>query len=250
MEDQANGRILGIGQKKDAFIAHLWVENSVEGRIQEILARKRDLFGRVIDAQSNVDGTGLTESELFELFGLQAPTKRPPATNPPARTSAVRQVSQALASSSSSQAELAGQGHTTAGPQQLSPIEFEDLVSRLHIKLGYATRRTPQTRDGGVDVIAVRDHPTGREKLAIQCKQQEKPVGRPDLQKLLGVVAADPSFSAGVLVTSATFSSDARQFAEQNARLKLVDKNTLALLLVQNRVPIKRPDTLPRGFAP
>jgi len=29
VEDQANGRILGIGQKKDAFIIHLWVENSV-----------------------------------------------------------------------------------------------------------------------------------------------------------------------------------------------------------------------------
>jgi superfamily II DNA or RNA helicase len=249
VEDQANGRILGIGQKKDAFIAHLWVENSIEGRIQEILARKRDLFGRVIDAQSNVGGTGLTESELFELFGLQAPAKRPSATSSPPRTSAPRQVSKAPASSSSSEAELAGQRLTSAGPQQLSPFEFEDLVARLHVALGYATRRTPQTRDGGVDVIAVRDHPTGREKLAIQCKQQEKPVGRPDLQKLLGVVAADPSFSAGVLVTTATFSSDARQFAEQNARLKLVDRNTLALLLVLNRVPIKSQDTIPLGAA-
>jgi HJR/Mrr/RecB family endonuclease len=250
VEDQANGRILGIGQKKDAFIAHVWVENSIEGRIQEILARKRDLFGRVIDAQSNIDGTGLTESELFELFGLQAPSKRPPGTSLPVRTSAPRQVSQTPASSGSSQAGLPDQCRSGAGLQQLSPIEFEDFVARLHIALGYATRRTPQTRDGGVDVIALRDHPTGREKLAIQCKQQEKPVGRPDLQKLLGVLAADPSFSAGVLVTTATFSSDARLFAEQNARLKLVDRNTLALLLVKNRVPIKWQDTVPPGFAP
>jgi restriction system protein len=158
---------------------------------------------------------------------------------------APRQESQAPANSGSSQAGLPAQRHTAVGPQQLSPIEFEDLVARLHIALGYATRRTPQTRDGGVDVIAVRDHPTGREKLAIQCKQQEKPVGRPDLQKLLGVVAADPSFSAGVLVTTATFSSDARQFAEQNARLKLVDRNTLAQLLVQNRVPVRGRDAAP-----
>lgn len=90
-----------------------------------------------------------------------------------------------------------------------------------------------------MDVIAVRDHPTGREKLAIQCKQQEKPVGRPELQKLLGVLASDPSFSAGVLVTTTTFSSDARQFAEENARLQLVDKNTLARLIAQNRVAVK-----------
>lgn len=113
------------------------------------------------------------------------------------------------------------------------------MLARLHSALGYAARLTPATRDGGVDVIAVRDHPTGREKLAIQCKQQEKPVGRPELQKLLGVLASDPSFSAGVLVTTTTFSSDARQFAEENARLQLVDKNTLARLIAQNRVAVK-----------
>jgi superfamily II DNA or RNA helicase len=235
VEDQANGRILGIGQKKDAFIVHLWVENSIEGRIQEILARKRDLFGRVIDSQSNVDGTGLTEKELFGLFGLEAPEKMPPPTRPPSRaTSGVGPPA------GTSLPDLKTQCGTTIAPQQLSPSEFEDLVARLHAALGYAVRRTPATRDGGVDVIAVRDHPTGREKLAIQCKHQEKPVGRPDLQKLLGVLASDPSFSAGVLVTTTTFSSDARQFAEQNARIQLVDKNTLARLLVQNRVPVRR----------
>jgi superfamily II DNA or RNA helicase len=234
VEDQANGRILGIGQKKDAFIIHLWVENSIEGRIQAILARKRDLFGRVIDSQSNVDGTGLTEKELFELFGLEAPEKRPPPTRPPSRaTTGVGPPA------GTSLPDLQTQCGTTIAPQQLSPSEFEDLVARLHSALGYAVRRTPATRDGGVDVIAVRDHPTGREKLAIQCKHQEKPVGRPELQKLLGVLASDPSFSAGVLVTTTTFSSEARQFAEQNARIQLVDKNTLARLIAQNRVAVK-----------
>ena len=234
VEDQANGRILGIGQKKDAFIVHLWVENSIEGRIQAILARKRDLFGRVIDSQSNVDGTGLTEKELFELFGLEAPEKRPPPTG---RSS--HQTSGLGPSDVVCPPDTAAQGGAAIAPQQLSPSEFEDLVARLHSALGYAVRRTAATRDGGVDVIAVRDHPTGREKLAIQCKHQEKPVGRPELQKLLGVLASDPSYSAGVLATTTTFSSDARQFAEENARLQLLDKSTLARLIAQNRVTIK-----------
>jgi hypothetical protein len=60
------------------------------------------------------------------------------------------------------------------------------------------------------DVIAVRDMATGREKLAIQCKHQHEPVGRPDLQKLLGVISADLSYTGGVLVTSARFSGDAQ----------------------------------------
>ena len=249
IEDQANGRILGIGQKKDAFVVHLWVENSIESRIQAILARKRDLFGRVIDSQSNVDGTGLTESELFEIFGLQAPPKAPAAGKPSVQDLPVSQTNGTSPGASASQAGSGVRCRIAVPPQELSPLEFEDLVARLHIALGYAVRQTPQTRDGGIDVVAVRDHPTGREKLAIQCKRQEKPVGRPELQKLLGVVAADPSFSAGVLVTTSTFSVDARQFAEQNARLKLVDKNTLARLLVQNRVRVGRQGTAPPACA-
>lgn len=74
-EDQASGRVLGIGQKKDVFIAHVWVENSIEGRIEDILAEKRELFGRVIDSQSSPGGTGLSTEELFGLFGLDVPER-------------------------------------------------------------------------------------------------------------------------------------------------------------------------------
>jgi restriction endonuclease Mrr len=88
-------------------------------------------------------------------------------------------------------------------------------------------------------VIAIRDAATGREKLAIQCKHQRDQVGRPDLQKLLGVISFDPSHSGGVLVTSARFSGDAHEFASQNGRLQLIDHNTLALLLVQHRIPLR-----------
>ena len=238
VEDQANGRILGIGQKKDAFIVHLWVENSIEGRIQAILSRKRDLFGRVIDSQSNVDGTGLTEEELFELFGLQVPPKKQAAAKP--STAQAQTPHTDVGASGRGQAEQRSAYAPTITPQQLSPTDFEDLVERLYTAMGYAARRTQQTRDGGVDVIAIRDHPTGRDKLAIQCKRQENPVGRPELQKLLGVITADPSFSAGVMVTTSTFTADARHFAEMNARIKLVDKNALSLLLVQTRVPLRK----------
>ena len=238
VEDQASGRILGIGQKKDAFIVHLWVENSIEGRIQAILARKRDLFGRVIDAQSNVDGTGLTEEEFFDLFGLQAPPRKSGATRPAASEVQATQANQAASSSAPSRAQLPSEPRALRSPQELSPTEFEDLVAEVFKKQGYSVRRTQQTRGEGVDVIAIRDHPTGRDKLAIQCKRQEKPVGRPERQKLLGVITADPSYSAGVLVTGSTFSTDAIRFAEQNARIRLVDKNALARLLVQNRVVI------------
>jgi len=217
-EDQASGRILGIGQKKDAFIAHVWVENSIEGRIEAILASKRALFGRVIDAQTSTGGTGLSTEEVFGLFGLEPPVH--------------------LRRSKTTDQEAETKNGTLA---DISPREMELLVERLYRAMGYSARATPQSRDGGVDVVALRDTASGREKLAIQCKHQAGTVGREVLQKLLGVIAADPSFSAGVVVTSAEFSGDAKQFAQQNGRLRLVDKNTLARLLIQFRVPVREP---------
>jgi SNF2 family DNA or RNA helicase len=214
-EEQANGRILGIGQKKDAFIAHVWVENSVEGRIETILKEKRELFGRVIDSQTSVGGTGLTTEEVFQLFGLEAPAHLRAETTP-------------------------GQGTSppASGLAGTTPRGMEMLVERLYRAMGYSARATPQSRDGGVDVVALRDTASGREKLAIQCKHQSAAVGREVLQKLLGVITADPSYSAGVVVTSAEFSKDAREFARQNARLQLIDRDYLERLLAQFRVPI------------
>jgi Restriction endonuclease len=72
-----------------------------------------------------------------------------------------------------------------------------------------------------------------------QCKHQREPVGTPDLQKLLGVISADPPYTGGVHVMSARFSGDAHEFASRNGRLQLIDKNTLALLLVQLRIPLR-----------
>lgn len=217
-EDQSSGRILGIGQKKDAFIAHVWVENSIEGRIEVILARKRELFGRVIDAQTSAGGTGLSTEEVFGLFGLEPPVH--------------------LRSPKPKQTETEIEGRKY-GLGAITPRGMEILVERLYQAMGYSARATPQSRDGGIDVVALRDAAQGREKLAIQCKHQADAVGPEVLQKLLGVISADPSYSAGVVVTSSEFSVGAKAFAQQNGRLRLIDKNTLAWLLVQHRVQVK-----------
>jgi hypothetical protein len=217
--DQANGRILGYGQQKEAFVVHLWVENSIEGRIQAILARKRGLFERVIDSQTNVGGTGLTEEELFEVFGLTPPVRKASATATP-----TRQRTDSL--------QPTNHNEWTPGTlSQISPEEFEELTADLYKAMGFAAQRTKQSRDGGIDVIAIRDLALGRDKLAIQCKHQLKPVGRPELQKLLGVISSDGSFSAGVIVTTSTFSADAIRFAAQNATLRLIDGRALLQLL-------------------
>jgi superfamily II DNA or RNA helicase len=68
---QAEDRAHRIGQKKTVFVYHLWVKNTVEERIYKILQRKRAQFEEIIGPMSNAEGTGLSEDELFEVFGLK-----------------------------------------------------------------------------------------------------------------------------------------------------------------------------------
>jgi superfamily II DNA or RNA helicase len=68
---QAEDRVHRIGQKKVVFVYHFWVKNTVEERIYKILQRKRAQFEEIIGPMSNAEGTGLSEEELFEVFGLK-----------------------------------------------------------------------------------------------------------------------------------------------------------------------------------
>src|SRR5262249_9589571 len=69
---QAEDRVHRIGQEKTVFVTTSLTVGTVEERIQEIIARKRELFKRVIDDLSDANlSAALTEEELFGLFNLQ-----------------------------------------------------------------------------------------------------------------------------------------------------------------------------------
>jgi superfamily II DNA or RNA helicase len=75
---QAEDRVHRIGQKKTVFVYHFWVKKTVEERIYNILQRKRAQFEEIIGPMSNAEGTGLSEEELFEVFGLKRATRTAP----------------------------------------------------------------------------------------------------------------------------------------------------------------------------
>ncbi len=198
---QATDRTHRIGQKKKVFVYHLWAENTVEERIYRILEQKRRLYDEVIDVLSNVQGTGLTQDDLFALFELRGPDRVP-----------------------------VGRDLRIEKPQDLlsrSPEEFESLVAELYKKWGYGVRVTRRTRDGGIDLIATNNVPGGLEKIAVQCKRFAHPVGVEHARELLGVVSSDPSITKGVLVSPSTFTDDCRNFCDNNGRLDLIDGPTL-----------------------
>lgn len=104
----------------------------------------------------------------------------------------------------------------------LPPRKFEELVAAVFRQDGYDVELTPETRDGGIDIIAVR-----REGLAggglhlIECKRYVpgNTVGIGVVQRLLGVVEQHRA-TKGIIVTTSTFTRDALEVA-QSARHRL-----------------------------
>jgi SNF2 family DNA or RNA helicase len=76
IEDQAINRAHRLGQKETVFVTRFVSQGTIEGRIAEVLERKRQLFNELI-AQSGPPPTlGLTEEDVFGLFDVKARPKR------------------------------------------------------------------------------------------------------------------------------------------------------------------------------
>ncbi len=76
VEDQAINRAHRLGQKESVFVTRFVSQGTIEGRIAEILERKRQLFNDLIAQNGVPPSLGLTEDELFGLFDVQARPKR------------------------------------------------------------------------------------------------------------------------------------------------------------------------------
>ena len=105
--------------------------------------------------------------------------------------------------------------------------EFEDLVGEVFRRQGYCVEETlGGGADGGVDLALRRD---GR-LTQVQCKRWKgKPVGVNIVRELFGVMTADGA-TAGILVTTSSFTSEAVAWAREK-NIKLVDGGELAELV-------------------
>ena len=72
VEDQAINRAHRIGQKEPVFITRFVTPHTIEGRIAEILEKKRELFNELIAQNGPPMALGLTEEDVFGLFNLHA----------------------------------------------------------------------------------------------------------------------------------------------------------------------------------
>ena len=97
----------------------------------------------------------------------------------------------------------------------LSSREFEMFVAEFFKKQGYEVELTPETRDGGKDIIVVSNNTLGKLLFFVECKKYSPdiPVSVNVIQRLHGTVTAEKA-TAGVVVTSSYFSKPAIKFTK------------------------------------
>lgn len=94
---------------------------------------------------------------------------------------------------------------------RLEPSEFEDYVAyRIFARQGYKVLNTPDTKDGGIDVLITDDY--GRQAV-VQCKRYKGTVGSATVRELYGTMIHTGAVRA-YLATTAEISNDARVWAE------------------------------------
>lgn len=125
------------------------------------------------------------------------------------------------------------------------PDFFEEAVVKLLLKMGYGGaeqrgRRIGGSGDGGVDGVIDQDA-LGLDRIYVQAKRYAdgNNVGRETIQAFVGALHGVGA-SRGVFITTSTFTSGARQYAENvPSRIILIDSARLVTLMIKYRVGVQ-----------
>ena len=131
--------------------------------------------------------------------------------------------------------------------RQLSPKFLELVVLELLHAMGYgasdgAIEHVGGPGDEGVDGVIHQDT-LGLQRIYVQAKRYkaENTIGRPDIQKFVGALAGLGA-NGGVFITTSSFSSDARDYADKNlsSRVILIDGNEFGRLMVRHGLGVQK----------
>jgi restriction system protein len=112
---------------------------------------------------------------------------------------------------------------------ELSPHDFESLITNLFEKMGLETRQTQASRDGGVDCVAYDPRPIFGGKVVIQAKRYKHTVGVSAVRDLFGTMQNEGA-SKGILVTTSGYGKASFEFADGKPLELLSGSNLLYLL--------------------
>jgi len=112
---------------------------------------------------------------------------------------------------------------------ELTPFEFEELVTNLFSKMGLETKQTRSSRDGGVDAVAFDTRPLIGGKVVIQAKRYRHAVGVSAVRDLFGTMTHEGA-NKGILVTTSGYGTDSYDFIKGKP-IELIDGGGLLYYL-------------------
>jgi restriction endonuclease Mrr len=100
----------------------------------------------------------------------------------------------------------------------LSPRRFEELLADLLTDMGWDVQLTRATRDGGKDLLAYLNTEVGSFLCLVEAKRyrRDRRVGVDLVRNLYGTLC-DSQANSGMLVTTSSFSRDAREFQSRHS---------------------------------
>ena len=143
------------------------------------------------------------------------------------------------------QTDILGELDSRPNLMDLTPTEFEGLVSNLFSKMGLETKLTRTSKDGGVDAVAFDIRPVLGGKVVIQAKRYKNTVGVSAVRDLYGTMLNEGA-NKGILVATSGYGPDAYEFSKDKP-IELIDGGGLLYLLDQ--VGIKARIILPEDTA-
>ncbi|GAA5532689.1 mrr restriction system protein [Deinococcus aluminii] len=209
-----------------------WVQVTERGR--ELLRTQPEINARTL--------TAFAEFQAFQASAtVQAPTEAAPlldaVASPETRLSPEEQLDVLHAALNSSLAsDLLEQ------VMQLSPQQFEVLVVRLLVAMGYggstrdAGEALGKTGDNGIDGVVNQD-PLGLDRVYLQAKRWQDNVGSGEIRNFAGSLTFHKA-SKGVFITTSGFSPGARTTAQQIGNIILIDGPQLAQLMIEYGVGV------------
>lgn len=118
---------------------------------------------------------------------------------------------------------------TRSNLMDLTPGEFESLITNLFQSMGLETKLTQASRDGGVDCVAFDPRPVLGGKVIVQAKRYKNTVGVSAVRDLFGTMHNEGA-SKGILVTTSGYGKAAFTFADGKPIELLSGSNLLYLL--------------------
>jgi len=125
------------------------------------------------------------------------------------------------------------------------PMFLEHLVLRVLTRMGYGgatglSEHLGKSGDEGLDGV-IRQDALGLDRIYVQAKRYavDRGIGRPDIQAFVGALQGAQA-DRGIFISTSRFTTDAKDYADRvNARLILIDGDTLTDLMVRYNVGVQ-----------